>query len=58
MDFVHAQLAAIQSHLAFVSVDPIDWKTYVQAFSWAVCLFESYLMYVPDCHVLFTDPSA
>lgn len=44
MDFVHAQLAAIQSHLAFVSVDPIDWKTYVQAFSWAVCLFESYLI--------------
>lgn len=46
MDFLHDQLAVIQKQLAFVSVDPIDWKSYVQAFTWAVCIFESYLLYV------------
>ncbi|KAI0699019.1 peptidase family M48-domain-containing protein [Cytidiella melzeri] len=44
MDFLHAQLATVQKQLAFVSTDPVDWKTYVQAFSWTVCLFESYLL--------------
>ncbi|PSR76912.1 hypothetical protein PHLCEN_2v8136 [Hermanssonia centrifuga] len=44
MEFLHQQLAQVQRHLAFVAVDPIDWKTYVQAFSWGVCLFESYLL--------------
>ncbi|PCH34809.1 hypothetical protein WOLCODRAFT_133619 [Wolfiporia cocos MD-104 SS10] len=44
MDLMHSQLASIQRHLAFVAVEPIDWKTYVQAFSWVVCLFESYLL--------------
>lgn len=46
MDILHAQLAFIEHRLAFVVVEPLDWKTYVQAFSWAVTLFESYLMYV------------
>ncbi|KAJ7226892.1 peptidase family M48-domain-containing protein [Mycena pura] len=44
MDFLHSQLARIQQQLAFVSVDPIDWKFYVQTISWAVTLFESYLL--------------
>ncbi|KAI0804709.1 metalloendopeptidase [Irpex lacteus] len=44
MEFLHAQLATVQRQLAFVATDPIDWKTYVQAFSWTVCLFESYLL--------------
>lgn len=44
MDFLHSQLARIQQQLAFVSVDPIDWKFYVQAISWTVTLFESYLL--------------
>jgi len=46
MDFLHTQLSTIQRQLAFVSVDPIDWKLYVQAFSWTVALFESYLLYL------------
>jgi hypothetical protein len=48
MDILHAQLAAIQRKLAFVQVDPIDWKNYVLVFSWGICLFESYLLYVPS----------
>ena len=46
MDILHAQLAAIQNRLAFVQTDPIDWRTYVLVFSWGICLFESYLLYV------------
>ena len=46
MDVLHAQLSNIQRHLAFVSVEPINWKLYVQAFSWIVALFESYLLCV------------
>lgn len=46
MEFLHSQLGAVQKQLAFVATDAIDWKTYVQAFSWTVCLFESYLLYV------------
>ncbi|KAH9942806.1 peptidase family M48-domain-containing protein [Amylocystis lapponica] len=30
--------------LAFVTVQPLEWKTYVQGFTWSVCLFESYLL--------------
>ncbi|KAJ3841940.1 peptidase family M48-domain-containing protein [Lentinula raphanica] len=44
MNFLHSGLATVQRHLAFVSVDPIDWKFYVQVFSWSVTLFESYLL--------------
>ncbi|KAL0564470.1 zinc metalloprotease [Marasmius crinis-equi] len=44
MDILHTNLAKIQRQLAFVAVDPIDWKFYVQAFSWSVTLFESYLL--------------
>ncbi|KAJ7302328.1 peptidase family M48-domain-containing protein [Mycena olivaceomarginata] len=44
MDFLHSQLAKVQHQLAFVSVDPIDWKFYVQVISWTVTLFESYLL--------------
>ncbi|KAI0298335.1 metalloendopeptidase [Multifurca ochricompacta] len=44
MDFLHAQLAAIQHRLAFVQEDPIDWRTYVLVFSWGICFFESYLL--------------
>jgi STE24 endopeptidase len=46
MDFLHVQLAHLQHRLAFVAVEPIDWKLYVQAFSWAVVIFESYLLFV------------
>ena len=52
MDILHAQLTAIQRRLAFVQVDPIDWKTQVLVFSWGICLFESYLLYAP-IHPLF-----
>ncbi|KAG5645300.1 hypothetical protein DXG03_006489 [Asterophora parasitica] len=44
MDLLHTQLSNVQRQLAFVSTDPIDWKLYVQAFSWSVTLFESYLL--------------
>ncbi|PPR01733.1 hypothetical protein CVT26_013180 [Gymnopilus dilepis] len=44
MDILHTQLNNIQRRLAFVAVDPINWKLYVQSFSWAVTLFESYLL--------------
>ena len=43
VDFLHSQLAKLQKHLAFVQVDPINWKGYVQGFSWSVTLFETYL---------------
>jgi STE24 endopeptidase len=46
MDILHTQLSNIQRQLAFVSVEPINWKLYVQAFSWTVTLFESYLLCV------------
>lgn len=46
MDILHNQLAAVQRQLAFVATDAIDWKFYVQIFSWSVCLFESYLVCV------------
>ena len=46
MDILHTQLAAIQHRLAFVQEDPIDWRTYVLVFSWGICFFESYLLYV------------
>lgn len=45
MEFIHHQVALVEKQLAFVTTDPVDWKTYVQAFSWGVCLFESYLLY-------------
>ncbi|KAN0078080.1 Peptidase family M48 domain containing protein [Tylopilus felleus] len=44
MDLLHAQLAALQNRLSFVATEPIDWKFYVQTCSWAVTLFESYLL--------------
>ncbi|KDQ52534.1 hypothetical protein JAAARDRAFT_198172 [Jaapia argillacea MUCL 33604] len=44
MEFLHSQLANVQRHLAFVAVDPINWRAYVQGFSWAVTLWESYLL--------------
>ncbi|KAH7886586.1 peptidase family M48-domain-containing protein [Phlebopus sp. FC_14] len=44
MDLLHRQLAVLQQQLSFVATDPIDWKFYVQACSWAVTLFESYLI--------------
>ena len=46
MDILHSQLAALQQRLSFVATDPIDWKCYVQVSSWAITLFESYLLYV------------
>ena len=42
MDFPHSQLAKLQKHLAFVQVEPVNWKGYVQGFSWGVTLFETY----------------
>jgi len=44
MDILHTQLNNIQRHLAFVAVTDINWKFYVQLFSWSVSLFESYLL--------------
>ena len=46
MDFLHRQVSLVEKQLAFVATDPIDWKFYVQVFSWGVCLFESYLLCV------------
>jgi hypothetical protein len=54
MDILHAQLGAIQHKLAFVQVEPIDWKTYVLLCSWGICLFESYLLYVLINHTPWT----
>lgn len=35
----------IERHLsAFITSGAVDWKTYVQGFTWAVTLFESYLL--------------
>ena len=45
MDYVNAGLDAVQTRLAWVATDPVDWKLYLQVSSWAVCLFESYLLY-------------
>lgn len=47
MDFLHSQVAALQGRLAFVAVELIPWQTYVLAFSWVICTFESYLLYAP-----------
>ncbi|KAH8111655.1 peptidase family M48-domain-containing protein [Phellopilus nigrolimitatus] len=59
MDLLHSQLAALQNHLAWVSTEPINWKLYVQSFSWGVCFFESYLLYMaPIPAVLETCSSA
>ena len=33
-----------QKLMEFVSTEPVDWKFYVQVFTWGVCLFESYLL--------------
>ncbi|KAF5320063.1 hypothetical protein D9611_010292 [Ephemerocybe angulata] len=44
MDILHRQLAAVQQKLSWVQTEPINWKLYVQAFSWTVTLFESYLL--------------
>ena len=44
MDLLHSQLYKIQKQLAFVAIEPINWKAYVQSFSWGVTLFESYLL--------------
>ncbi|KZP23906.1 hypothetical protein FIBSPDRAFT_785159 [Athelia psychrophila] len=44
MEFLHTQLSTLQKHLAFVTTDSINWKGYVQGFSWTVTLFETYLL--------------
>ena len=54
MDLLHTQLDIVQRRLAFVATDPIDWKFYVQVFSWGVCFFESYLLYVPRTRLTST----
>jgi len=62
MDVLHTQLHVIQQKLSFVATESIDWKLYVQVFSWAVTLFESYLMYAcfrpfsPYYHPFHHDP--
>jgi STE24 endopeptidase len=45
MDFLHTQLSTVQKHLSFVTTDDINWKGYVQSFSWGVTLFETYLLF-------------
>ncbi|KAI0739345.1 peptidase family M48-domain-containing protein [Daedaleopsis nitida] len=44
MDYLNAGLDALHSRLAWVATDPFDWKFFIQASSWTVCLFESYLL--------------
>ncbi|KZV71232.1 hypothetical protein PENSPDRAFT_578162 [Peniophora sp. CONT] len=44
MDYLDAGLAGIEKQLAFVKTDPINWQGLVLGFSWAVCIFESYLL--------------
>lgn len=40
-----ALVSALERKLVeFVSTEPVDWKFYVQVFTWSVCLFESYLL--------------
>jgi len=38
MDSLQRQLSV------FIATEAVDWKLYVQGFTWAVCLFESYLL--------------
>jgi STE24 endopeptidase len=38
--------AGVENQLGFISTEPINWQSYVLAFSWTVWAFESYLMYV------------
>jgi hypothetical protein len=54
MDILHTQLNHIQRHLAFVAVDDIDWRFYVQLSSWSVSLFESYLLCVWVLNIILT----
>jgi STE24 endopeptidase len=57
MDLLHNQLVAIQNRLAFVQEESIDWRNYVLFFSWGICLFESYLLYVLVVRFFFSvDP--
>ncbi|KAJ6589031.1 peptidase family M48-domain-containing protein [Mycena capillaripes] len=44
MNFLNSQFGRVQQQLAFISVDPIDWKFYVQVISWTRALFEAYLL--------------
>ncbi|KAH9974408.1 peptidase family M48-domain-containing protein [Lactifluus volemus] len=45
MDFLHAQIVAIQNRLSFVQDDPtIDWRSCVLKLSWGICLFEIFLL--------------
>ena len=44
MEYLDAGLAGIEKQLAFVKTDPINWQGLVLGFSWAVCIFESYLL--------------
>jgi hypothetical protein len=47
MDFLHAQIVAIQNRLSFVQDDPtIDWRSCVLKLSWGICLFEIFLLCV------------
>jgi hypothetical protein len=46
MEYLDGGLAAIERRLAFVETEPIDWRQLVLAFSWGVCIFESYLLFV------------
>ena len=44
MGYLNMGLDALQTRLAWVATDSIDWKFYLQVCSWSVCLFESYLL--------------
>lgn len=56
MDHLHTGLAALQQRLSFVATEPINWKFYVQTFSWTVTLFESYLLCVFSSNVTEYHP--
>jgi len=44
MDYLDHGLAVIKQQLSFVETDPINWQTLVLSSTWAVCIFESYLL--------------
>lgn len=46
MEYLNNGLDAVQTRLAWVATDSVDWKLYLQLSSWGVCLFESYLLLV------------
>lgn len=56
MDFINSALDEIQRLIAPIALNPsINWKLYVQTFSWSITLFETYLLCA--FYILTTEPT-